>query len=278
MHFVQPLGKLVFSLSVSVLVCCLFNSLVHGQEKEAAAEAGQQNLVVKNSLDAKFKLELFSEAKQRWLKPSLELKQNETADLNVEFDGIYNFRLTVQDKEYLLGTFDLKKLVTDNKIDEIEIGLRSRSSAKAKRKSDREKKPEESVDNQPSAENQKDDTSDEDSKDPKDYEVGSVVKTGEGEMIVVETSREVSVTKTRIETRTRIVPVARANGEIQQVPQTYTVAVPYTETVTQNTKKFVPVGEHESGDATTGGLAGRPTLIFKADGKTIDVTDSLKKK
>ncbi|MEZ6134901.1 MAG: hypothetical protein R3C53_08330 [Pirellulaceae bacterium] len=57
--------------------------------------------------------------------------------------------------------------------------------------------------------------------------------------------REVQVTKFRTEQRTRRVKVVRPNGEDQEVEQTYTVNVPYAETMEANVP--TPAGEKPVG-------------------------------
>ena len=237
-----------FSYSILLLVFL-------GQFANTSAE---EKLKIKNSTEQKVEIRIFSEKELKWIKPSIKLDAGKSTDWKVEYGGEHNFKLIMNGKEYLLGTYNLQAIIKDKKVDEIELTI---FNGAAKDKKAKEK-------DSPKVKGKKDVKAAEDGK-----------KKGR-----IETrTRMVSVTKTRTETRVRM--VRRADGSFETVP--YTVVVPYVEQIQQQYQVLIPEdggkpievkGEKGASKGSSSNSKSGPKLVFKVKGKSVEIKDALQKR
>ena len=176
----------------------------------------QDAVKIKNRLDHSVELRVFSEKKMKWLQPSLNLEKGKTGELKIAAPGDHNFKAIVNGKEYLLGTFDLKRAVEKQNVDTIEILLSAKKSSGAAT--------------------------------AKGGKKGVDAKGGK---FRTETrTRKVPVNRMRTETRTREIVVTKKDGTKETKTQEYTVQVPYTELVEQAYQVEIPVDGGDDDEST----------------------------
>jgi hypothetical protein len=156
------------------------------------------------------------ESAKAWTR--IKIADGKTGELKVDFSGKCVIKIEVitenekgESREFQIGLFDLKKLIGENDIKELQIHV--------------------------------------DVVDAKDLakELESQPKsnsTSKGK----KTKKMVAVTKYRDETRTRMVTVNRADGTVVEVPQTFTVKVPYTEMVEAEVDSDAEIGDGKKTD------------------------------
>ena len=228
-----------------------FNA-VHSDEK----------LKIKNASEYPIEIRIFSEKELKWIKPAIKLDKGKSVDWKVKFAGDHNIKLLVNGKEHLMGTYDLRKVIKDKKIDSLEFSFATAAA------------PAPAKDGGGKSGGKKDAKTDV----PKGSAKKLPGKKMTGKKVRVETrTRTVNVTKMRAETRTRT--VTRADGTTAEVE--FTVMLPYTEQVTQTYQVEVPVeedGPSPHGSSGSGSKTAKPILTFKSKGKKVLVKDSLQKK
>ena len=189
-------------LQLSIVFGFLFGS--------AITSTADEKIQIKNTLGDKIEIKIYSEKELRWVAPSLKLDAEKSVEWKIEFAGDHNVKLIWRGKEFLLGTYDLQKIVKDNSVDTMEIVLAA-SQGKSTGKDKKVTKPGGfGVPGKP----------------------GDVIEKNGKRYKIEQRTRTVNVTKMRAETRTRTLP--------DGTRQTYTVQVPYTEQVMQAFQILVP--------------------------------------
>jgi hypothetical protein len=169
---------------------------------------------LKNSFENDIVLLFKPESAKEWTR--IKIADGKTGELKVDFDGICEIKIEVDDKktaaenrEFHVGSFDLKKLISQNEINELQIHV--------------------------------------DVVDAKTFanEINSArkrISAPKGQ----KTTKMVPVTKVRSETKTRMVTVTKADGTVVTVPQTYTVQVSYIEMVEQEVEEDATGGKKKT--------------------------------
>ncbi len=259
--------------------CLLVLVLFLGQFQSAVAD---EKIKLKNALNQNIEIRIFSEKELKWIKPSIKLEKGKAATWTVPFDGDHNIKLIMGKKEYLMGTYDLRSIIKQKKVDEIEFGY-AKAATPSKKPSG---KPDSATDKPKTSDKKGSGKKDPPPKDEKPKaKPGKGVKIDRDKYRVETRTRTVKVTKTRTETRMR--EVIRADGTTVTVP--YTVRIPYMEEIEQTYQVLVPKDggktvELKSGQAAEGNSgassnsSSKPVLTFRSAGKVVQVKDSLQRK
>ena len=82
-----------------------------------------EKLKIRNTSGYQIEVRVFSEKELKWLKPAIKLDKGKSVGWAVKFAGDHNIKLLVNGKEYLMGTYDLKKIIKDKKVDSLEFSF-----------------------------------------------------------------------------------------------------------------------------------------------------------